>query len=270
MKKAITKMLCTAFGYIFSYAIFSILLSSLHIDACVVQAMSGLYMIAHCWKQEKKKGTDYLQASGFKNFSIPKQEILFLCGLGFLLNCFVGGVINLIPFSPETAKSYMKMSAAPVEGVKPLLAFFVISIAAPVIEETFFRGTLLRRLAGEINPLYALVIVSLVFGLMHGQIIWILYASVLGLVLGLIYLLYGSIYPSMVVHICFNLVSGIPMILSPSGLIYRLTYGNTIFRILMAVGGFLGVFWILFRMYFPRFMNAENGLWGEGEEKHEE
>lgn len=270
MKKAVTKMLFTAFGYIFSYAVFSILLSSLRVDACVVQAMSGLYMIAHCWRKEKKKGTDYLQASGFKNFSIPKQELLLLCGLGFLLNCFVGGVINLIPFSTETAESYRKMSAAPIEGVNPFLAFFVISIAAPVIEETFFRGTLLRRLAGEVPPLYALVLVSLIFGLMHGQIIWILYASVLGLVLGLIYLCYGSIYPSMVVHICFNLVSGIPMILNPSGLLYRLTYGNTFFRILMAVGGFIGVFWILFQIYFPKFMNYENGLWVEGEERHEE
>lgn len=260
MKKAITKMLFTALEYILAYAVFSVLLSSLRIDACVVQSLSGLYMIARCWKKEKKKGIDYLQVSGFKSFSIPQKELLILCGLGFSLNCFVGGVINLIPFSPETAASYMEMSSAPVEGVKPLLAFFVIAFAAPVIEEVFFRGTLLRRLAGEINPLYALILVSLVFGLMHGQIIWILYASVLGLILGMVYLLYGSIYPSIVVHICFNLVSGIPMILSPSGLIYRLTYGNTIFRILMAVGGFLGVFWILFQTYFPKFMNDENGL----------
>lgn len=260
MTKAITRMIVSVLGYILAYAVFAVLLSSLHADACVVQAMSGMYVIYRCWKQERKKGIDYLEASGFKEYAIPRRELLILAGLGFALNCFVGGVMNLLPISPEIVADYMKMSSAPVEGVQPMLAFIVIAVVAPVIEETFFRGTLLRRLAGEVNPFYALILVSLVFGLMHGQIIWIVYASVLGLVLGMIYLLYGSIYPSMIVHISFNLVSGIPMLLNPMGVIYRWTYGSQVFRILMAVGGFVGVSWILFQIYFPRFMKLENKL----------
>lgn len=257
MTKAIIRTLVSVFEYTLAYAVFAILLSSLHIDVCVVQAMSGIYIICRSWKRERKKGIDYLEACGFKKYECSQKELFILAGLGFALNCFVGGIMNLLPITPEIAENYMKMSSAPVEGVHPVLAFFIIAVAAPVIEETFFRGTLLRQLAAEIQPLYALILISLIFGLMHGQIIWIIYASVLGLVLGMIYLLYGSIYPSMIVHISFNLVSGIPMLLNPEGWIYRFTYGSTIFRIIMAVGGFAGVFWILFQVYFPRFMKLE-------------
>lgn len=256
--KAVLRMLWSVLGYILAYSVFAVLLSSLYVDACVVQAMSGIYVVWRCWKNERKKGIDYLEVSGFKNYQIPKQEILALAGLGFALNCFIGGAINLLPVDAVVAADYMEMSAAPVKGVHPFLAFFVIAFVAPVVEEAFFRGTLLRRLKAEINPFYALILVSLVFGLMHGQILWICYASVLGLVLGLIYLLYDSIYPSMIVHISFNLVSGIPMILNPSGMLYRLTFGNFIFLWLMAVGGFAAVTWILFQIYFPRFMNLKN------------
>lgn len=257
MTKAITRTLISVFEYTLAYAVFAVLLSSLHIDACVVQAISGLYIIYRSWKRDKKDGIDYFFASGFKRFACPNKELFILAGLGFCLNCFVGGVMNLLPITPEVAKNYMEMSSAPVEGVHPILAFFIIAVVAPVIEETFFRGTLLRRLAAEIQPFYALILISLIFGLLHGQIIWIIYASVLGLVLGMIYLLYGSIYPSMIVHISFNLVSGIPMLLDPTGLFYRFTYGSTVFRILMAGGGFVGVCWILIQVYFPRFMKLE-------------
>lgn len=258
MTKAISRMLFSVLEYILAYAVFAVLLGSLRIDACVVQAMSGMYVIYRSWKREHKKGMDYLEVSGFKTDFVSKKELLILAGLGFSLNCFIGGVMNLLPINPQIAADYMKMSSEPVEGVHPVLAFFVIAVAAPIIEETFFRGTLLRRMAAEVNPFYALIVTSLVFGFMHGQIIWIIYASVLGLVLGMIYLLYRSIYPSMIVHMTFNLVSGIPMLMNPSGIFYRWTYGNQIFRILMAAGGAVGVFWILFQIYFPRFMKMED------------
>ena len=256
--RAVLHMMWSVLGYIFTYAVFVVLFSSFHADVCVIQAMSGIYVIWRCWKHERKKGIDYLEVSGFKNYEISKQEILILIGFGFALNCFVGGVMNLLPINAEAAADYMEMSAAPVDGVHPMLAFFVIAFVAPVIEESFFRGTLLRRLKEQISPYYALIVVSLVFGLMHGQIIWICYASVLGLVLGMIYLLYDSIYPSMIVHISFNLVSGIPMILNPTGIFYRLTFGNTVFLWIMAIGGLTGTAWILFQIYFPRFMNLQD------------
>lgn len=260
MTGAIFRMLASAMSYILAYAVFAVLLSSLHTDACVIQMISGIYVICRCWKRERTKNIDFLSVSGFRSFPFLQKELLVLIGLGFFLNCFVGGVLNLLPIRPEVAESYRNMSSAPVEGVHPFLAFFVISVAAPVVEEIFFRGILLRRLASEISPFYALILVSLVFGLMHGQILWIVYASVLGLVLGMLYLLYGSIYPSMLVHISFNLVSGIPMLLNPSGWLYRMTYGSQVFRLLMAAGGLIGVILILFQIYFPKFMKSEGKL----------
>ena len=67
------------------------------------------------------------------------------------------------------------------------------------------------------DDLAAIALTSTVFGLLHGQIIWIMYAIILGMVLGLGYVLYDSIYPAIVLHMSFNLVSGIPMILNQQG-----------------------------------------------------
>lgn len=262
--KAIGSMFFILLCYILSYGILNALLSGYHADACFVQMLSGSFLLYMIWKREKKKQINFFEESRFLPFPQSWKPLGWAVLLGIGLNCFVGGFINLLPLSDSMVSSYMEASYAPVRGVAPAMAFVIISIIAPFIEECLFRGVILRRMRKSMDDLAAIALTSTVFGLLHGQIIWIMYAIILGMVLGLVYVLYDSIYPAIVLHMSFNLVSGIPMILNQQGLVYRFTYGNPFFLFLMMAGGFTGVAVILYRIYFKSFMQKTTTA-GRGE-----
>lgn len=85
---------------------------------------------------------------------------------------------------------------------------FVISIVytciiAPVTEEFFFRGMLLKVFS-KANQRFAVFATAVFFGLAHGNLPQFLLAFLLGLFLAHITLKHGSIIPSIVVHIFVN------------------------------------------------------------------
>lgn len=87
-------------------------------------------------------------------------------------------------------------------GWEVLAAFAVI--VAPVVEEIIFRGLLypaLRRIRG---PRFALVVTSVLFGLIHWPpVVWAPLA-VLGVFLGWLVDSTGSLLPCIVAHMAFN------------------------------------------------------------------
>lgn len=85
---------------------------------------------------------------------------------------------------------------------------FVISIVytciiAPVTEEFFFRGMLLKVFS-KANQRFAVFATAVFFGLAHGNLPQFLLAFLLGIFLAHITLKHGSIIPSIVVHIFVN------------------------------------------------------------------
>ena len=79
---------------------------------------------------------------------------------------------------------------------------------APITEEFFFRGVLLRTLAKS-NQRFAIFASALFFGLVHGNIQQFILATIIGVFLAHITIKHGSIVPSIIVHIFINTVSTI-------------------------------------------------------------
>lgn len=90
---------------------------------------------------------------------------------------------------------------------KVILAVYT-AILAPVTEELFFRGVLLRTLS-KANQRFAIVASALFFGLFHGNIQQFILATLLGIFLAHITLKHGSIIPSIIVHAFVNTTAGI-------------------------------------------------------------
>ncbi len=85
------------------------------------------------------------------------------------------------------------------------LEIILISIMAGVGEELFFRGLLQGSLARIVNPWIALILISILFGVLH----WVsagyaLFAGLIGLYLGALLLLTGNILVPTVVHALFD------------------------------------------------------------------
>jgi uncharacterized protein len=98
-------------------------------------------------------------------------------------------------------------------GHSILLALPVVCLAAPVVEETVFRGVLYRWLRGVMPLGTAMVASATVFAAAHAVTLLFLPLLGLGILLAWVYERSGSLWPGVVVHALFNLL-GIVSILT--------------------------------------------------------
>ncbi len=84
-------------------------------------------------------------------------------------------------------------------------------LGAPIIEELVFRAGPLTHFKNRMPGWLALLITSALFGLAHGMPTQIAYTFIVGLVMGLLFIKTDSIYPSIIMHFCFNAANLIPM-----------------------------------------------------------
>lgn len=84
-----------------------------------------------------------------------------------------------------------------------LLALFVV-IGAPVAEELFFRGLLLRTAERRFGGAWAVVVSAVVFGLTHFQALQLPGLVAFGVVLGVLTRRAGRLGPALVAHVAFN------------------------------------------------------------------
>lgn len=88
------------------------------------------------------------------------------------------------------------------------LLMAAVAIAAPVCEETFFRGFLQERLSRVLgNPWRVAVFVAVVFSAFHLDPVGFLARFELGLLFGLLYWRMGSLWPGVAAHAANNVTS---------------------------------------------------------------
>jgi membrane protease YdiL (CAAX protease family) len=78
-------------------------------------------------------------------------------------------------------------------------------VAAPIVEELFFRGVLLQALYHHLRHKWvAIAVAGLAFGVLHGQPQDKLPMVTMGVLLGYMRVRTGALWPCMVVHLLFN------------------------------------------------------------------
>jgi membrane protease YdiL (CAAX protease family) len=82
-----------------------------------------------------------------------------------------------------------------------------LCVGAPIVEELFFRGLLLRSLARWFGPLAGIAGSAIVFGLAHFELLQLPALIVFGLILGTLAQRTGRLGPGMVAHAAFNAVT---------------------------------------------------------------
>lgn len=114
-------------------------------------------------------------------------------------------VITLLGFLPEEWLSAYNEASAALNDTS-VWALLATVIAAPLAEEVVFRGLIQSRLNRVMPGWLSVVISALLFGLCHGQPVWMAYAFLLGLFFGWIALRSKSILPTVVAHMIFNAI----------------------------------------------------------------
>jgi hypothetical protein len=112
------------------------------------------------------------------------------------------GIINL-----DNLEDYGQLIMSMIGQSPTWLILLTIGIVAPIAEELLFRGLVFHLFNRHMNVKVALIVQGLLFGAFHMNIVQGLYASVLGIVLGIAYLLTGSLWIPIIIHIVNNSVA---------------------------------------------------------------
>ena len=202
MKNETLMPFAAAFGWFGTYILLSLLSAGLPdgIDCAVtILAIWGLVLICADRFEEKKRFLEKLSHGGIKATAPIKLLLAFCAGAG--LNLAFGGLLPLLPLPEKIVESYMGASSVYEEPTNALMFKTVFMI--PILEETVFRGLIGDRLSRALPKWLALPFAAAVFALMHGNILWISYAFISGLILMSIYYRFNSILPCVSFHLAF-------------------------------------------------------------------
>lgn len=86
------------------------------------------------------------------------------------------------------------------------LAILSSGIIGPILEEMLFRYVFLNRLRNFFTMRNAILLSSLVFALLHGNIITMIYAFIMGFIFAYVYVKYDNIKVSIMCHISANTI----------------------------------------------------------------
>lgn len=122
---------------------------------------------------------------------------------GIAANIWFSLMLGMIPWPEAWLEEYAEAASVITAG-GPVLEFVTVVLLAPLIEEILFRGMAYRYLCAALPAGAALIFQGLLFGGMHGSMIWMIYASILGCIFGYVRRRTGSLHATILMHIGFN------------------------------------------------------------------
>lgn len=148
----------------------------------------------------------------FFPFSPAKSVPFGVAFLGLLASigfCMLANIINsyILAFFSDLGLSVPDAPQTMVQTpISLALNLFTMAVLPALLEEMIYRGYILRTLRPYGN-LFAVVISSLFFSLMHGNLRQIPFAFIVGLVLGSLYVSTNNIWLPIAVHFANNAIS---------------------------------------------------------------
>jgi len=172
----------------------------------------------------------------------------------FLFNIFVSSFFNGILAGlghRGAAGGGMGGEAFAFTGVGGLMVMLVIVAVLPgFCEEVTHRGMLIHGFAGKIGIMKAILVSSVLFGLMHLNIVQAIYAMILGYLMALVVMATKNIWPAVIEHFMNNALAVYLMFASHYGWFggnffswLGNFFGSTSF--LIYLGAFVGLYFLI-------------------------
>ncbi|MBQ6835476.1 MAG: CPBP family intramembrane metalloprotease [Clostridia bacterium] len=175
-------------------------------DVATISYLSAILLIGFIWLLSRifrKKFSDFIDWG--KNV---RGMITYACVLVGIGGNFWTTVVMSSIFSQEAVEEYNAASSN-MSVSASMMTLIGVAVLVPIMEEIVFRGIILNRFSRVMPVEMAIILQGLIFGLMHGDIIWITYAVFMGLVLGYIKVCTNSLKASIAMHMAYNIASPI-------------------------------------------------------------
>lgn len=152
-----------------------------------------------------------LAASGFRAPGFRATALVLAASLGslWLLKVLVDvqmDVFEMIGYRKEAEEETRALEEM-VRGVVDkdfFLAMGAFVVAAPVCEETLFRGIMFRGFAARFGPVLAIILTTVPFAVLHGSLVRVGLMVVVGAYFGLIVWLTGNLWAGILAHAVNN------------------------------------------------------------------
>ena len=170
----------------------------------IMLIISGVLTIIFGFVVLLLRGRKPLKFIQFRALSIKNTLLMAIMGVGcaFFVNSLMT-IIRIDQYLPDNVtEQLMEMMTGNV-----FLAFLAIGIIVPIYEEILVRGLIFSELRINMKLWLALVLQGLIFGLMHGNLLQFSYTFPVGIVLGIVYVKYRSIWAPILIHLVWNSTS---------------------------------------------------------------
>lgn len=182
----------------------------LKVPEFICNIIAGLLYVFLAYKALKLLCVKYLK-SNMEDYYIPKLKVEKKWVIvGLLLPLIVTGIFLLLPGNFETTNMNMLDKLSLITS-----GIFFTALGAGVVEEMVFRGIIMNALDKRLNKFVAIIIPSLLFGVVHiigmdfsfvSCLLVVLAGTMVGIMFSLIATYSKSIWNSAVVHALWNLI----------------------------------------------------------------
>ena len=155
---------------------------------------------------KKKKIEDNSSSHHLINMGISKKDYIYCAGLIFSFIMIKYGLLsemfNRLPYLiPDELIEGME---AMIANANLLILFIQVVIIAPIFEEIFYRGIVFNGMLKRYSPKKAIIVSSIIFGLVHLNLPQGLNAFLIGIIIATVYYYTKSLYIAMFMHAANN------------------------------------------------------------------
>lgn len=212
IKAIVVLILLSVPGFLLSLIPFSsgrLISVNLLYSAIVMSLMEGVLILIAWYFGVRKYHTSF-DKLGFHSFNILKnlfKAVLWLIALKIFTIVYGAVAILVFDLKPpeELVQGIPNIFGYGIGGI--ILAIFVVSIIAPIAEETFFRGFVYPALRKKLGVWAGIWTTALIFALFHARVWMIIPVAAMGAALGLLYEQEKSLGPPIMLHSLNNLLS---------------------------------------------------------------
>lgn len=170
----------------------------------VVTVLTGVMVLPFLFrlmrKDNKKFGT--IDTGRYK---YPLSSYIFII-IGSVSLCIGLNCLMMMSGLVEISESY-EATADALYNMEIMLQVIGLGIIIPLAEEMLYRGVIYRRLQNVFNIKVGIVMSAIMFGMVHGNTVQIIYGFIAGLVFAWLYSEFNSLKVPVLAHCVMNLTS---------------------------------------------------------------
>jgi membrane protease YdiL (CAAX protease family) len=139
---------------------------------------------------------------GFFKLSLKNAALIVVMASG--MGMFIDGILTALPIDKWFPEYSELMDSLMGGGQDFSIILLSVGILGPIFEEILFRGLVFNELRKVKGLVFSVIVQAILFGVFHMNWLQGIYAFLLGIILGLVYVWTRSIWAPIIAHIVFN------------------------------------------------------------------